>query len=39
MDVIDLHALEKVATLDLGAQAGGVDFWRSEESGASSPMA
>ena len=30
LDVIDLRALAKVASIDLGAQAGGVDFWKSE---------
>ncbi len=30
MDVIDLTKLSKVASVDLGAQAGGIDFWRSE---------
>ena len=30
LDVIDLHALAKVGSIDLGAQAGGVDFWKSE---------
>ena len=29
MDVIDLRALAKVASIDLGQQAGGIDFWRS----------
>jgi DNA-binding beta-propeller fold protein YncE len=28
VDVIDLQALRKVATIDVGQQAGGVDFWR-----------
>jgi DNA-binding beta-propeller fold protein YncE len=30
MDVIDLLALRKVASVDLGQQAGGIDFLRSE---------
>jgi DNA-binding beta-propeller fold protein YncE len=30
MDVIDLVSLKKVASVDLGQQAGGIDFWRSE---------
>jgi DNA-binding beta-propeller fold protein YncE len=28
VDVIDLHALQKVATIDVGQQAGGIDFWK-----------
>jgi DNA-binding beta-propeller fold protein YncE len=28
VDVIDLHALQKVATIDIGQQAGGIDFWK-----------
>ncbi|MEO6529166.1 MAG: YncE family protein [Gemmatimonadaceae bacterium] len=28
VDVIDLLALRKVATIDVGQQAGGVDFWK-----------
>jgi DNA-binding beta-propeller fold protein YncE len=28
VDVIDLRALQKVATIDVGQQAGGVDFWK-----------
>ena len=28
VDVIDLHALRKVATIDVGQQAGGIDFWK-----------
>jgi DNA-binding beta-propeller fold protein YncE len=28
VDVIDLHARQKVATIDVGQQAGGVDFWK-----------
>ncbi|HEX2779447.1 MAG TPA: hypothetical protein VHM30_08100, partial [Gemmatimonadaceae bacterium] len=30
VDVIDLRALAKVATVDVGQQAGGIDFWRTE---------
>jgi DNA-binding beta-propeller fold protein YncE len=30
VDVIDLRALSRVATVDLGQQAGGIDFWKSE---------
>ena len=30
VDVIDLVALEKVASIDVAQQAGGIDFWRSE---------
>jgi DNA-binding beta-propeller fold protein YncE len=28
VDVIDLRALTKVATIDVGQQAGGIDFWK-----------
>ena len=28
VDVIDLQALQKVATIDVGQQAGGIDFWK-----------
>ena len=28
VDVIDLRALRKVATIDIGQQAGGIDFWK-----------
>ena len=28
VDVIDLRALKKVATIDIGQQAGGIDFWK-----------
>jgi DNA-binding beta-propeller fold protein YncE len=28
VDVIDLRALQKVATMDIGQQAGGIDFWK-----------
>ena len=30
VDVIDLASLRKVASLDVGQQAGGIDFWKSE---------
>jgi YVTN family beta-propeller protein len=30
MDVIDLRALKKVASVELGQQAGGIDFLRSD---------
>ena len=30
VDVIDLGALKKVASVDVAQQAGGIDFWRSE---------
>jgi DNA-binding beta-propeller fold protein YncE len=30
VDVIDLNALSRVASVDLGQQAGGIDFWKSE---------
>ena len=30
VDVIDLIALVKVATVNVGEQAGGIDFWKSE---------
>jgi DNA-binding beta-propeller fold protein YncE len=30
VDVIDLVALARVATVDVGQQAGGIDFWKSE---------
>lgn len=30
VDAIDLVALEKVASIDVAQQAGGIDFWRSE---------
>ncbi|HEY4302933.1 MAG TPA: YncE family protein [Gemmatimonadaceae bacterium] len=30
MDVIDLQTLTKVASVDLGEQAGGIDFWKSQ---------
>jgi DNA-binding beta-propeller fold protein YncE len=28
VDVIDLRTLTKVATIDIGQQAGGIDFWK-----------
>jgi DNA-binding beta-propeller fold protein YncE len=28
VDVIDLRALQKVASVDVGQQAGGIDFWK-----------
>jgi DNA-binding beta-propeller fold protein YncE len=28
VDVVDLRALRKVATIDIGQQAGGIDFWK-----------
>ena len=30
VDVIDLATLAKVASIDVGQQAGGIDFWKSE---------
>ena len=30
VDVIDLKSLTKVASVDVGQQAGGIDFWKSE---------
>ena len=30
LDIIDLAALKKVASVDVGQQAGGIDFWKSE---------
>jgi DNA-binding beta-propeller fold protein YncE len=30
VDVIDLRSLARVASLDVGQQAGGIDFWKSE---------
>ena len=32
VDVIDLQKLEKVATAEIGKQAGGIAFWKMEES-------
>jgi DNA-binding beta-propeller fold protein YncE len=34
VDVIDLRALARVATVDVGQQAGGIDFWKTEAAGA-----
>ena len=31
MNVIDLRTLARVASIELGAQAGGIDFWKSED--------
>jgi DNA-binding beta-propeller fold protein YncE len=28
VDVVDLRALQRVATIDVGQQAGGIDFWK-----------
>ena len=33
VDVIDLRALARVASVDVGQQAGGIDFWKSEPAG------
>ncbi len=30
VDIIDLRALVRVASVDVGQQAGGIDFWKSE---------
>ncbi len=30
VDIIDLRALKKVGSVDVGQQAGGIDFWKSE---------
>ena len=30
LEMIDLRRLERVAALDVGQMAGGIDFWRSE---------
>ncbi len=30
VDIIDLRALRKVASVDVGQMAGGIDFWKSE---------
>jgi DNA-binding beta-propeller fold protein YncE len=30
VDVIDLRTLVRVASVDVGQQAGGIDFWKSE---------
>jgi len=34
VEVIDLHALRTVATVDVGQQAGGIDFWKTVPSAA-----
>jgi DNA-binding beta-propeller fold protein YncE len=31
VDVIDLRSLARVASVDVGQQAGGIDFWKSEQ--------
>jgi DNA-binding beta-propeller fold protein YncE len=31
VDIIDLVALQKVAAVEVGPQAGGIDFWKTEE--------
>jgi YVTN family beta-propeller protein len=33
VDVIDLRALARVASVDVGQQAGGIDFWKSDAAG------
>jgi DNA-binding beta-propeller fold protein YncE len=33
VDVIDLKSLAKVGSVDIGQQAGGIDFWKSEAPG------
>jgi DNA-binding beta-propeller fold protein YncE len=33
VDVIDLRTLARVASVDVGQQAGGIDFWKSEAAG------
>ena len=30
VDVMDLHTLARVASVDVGQQAGGIDFWKTE---------
>ena len=30
VDVIDLHTMQKVASVDVGQQAGGIDFWKKQ---------
>ena len=30
VDVLDLTTLTRVASVDVGQQAGGIDFWRTE---------
>ena len=37
VDVMDLRTLARVATVDVGQQAGGIDFWKSEPTAPSSP--
>ena len=32
VEVIDLDSLKTVATVDVGAQAAGIDFWKTETS-------
>jgi DNA-binding beta-propeller fold protein YncE len=34
VDIIDLRALARVASVDVGQQAGGIDFWKTEAAGA-----
>ena len=34
VDVIDLRALQKVASVDVGQMAGGIDFWKTVPAGA-----
>jgi DNA-binding beta-propeller fold protein YncE len=31
VEVLDLQALKVVATIDVGQQAGGIDFWKAED--------
>ena len=31
VDVIDLGTLQRVVSVDVGQQAGGIDFWKAEE--------
>jgi DNA-binding beta-propeller fold protein YncE len=33
VDVIDLRTLARVASVDVGQQAGGIDFWKSDAAG------
>jgi DNA-binding beta-propeller fold protein YncE len=33
VDILDLAALQKIATVDVGQQAGGIDFWKTETAG------
>lgn len=33
VDVIDLGTLQRVASVDVGQQAGGIDFWKVEAAG------